>query len=139
MGIRNRILARPDLAAMRAARDLTGLADALNAEPPLVLRERYVTARTILAECENGADILDALVTAGENVSAVKWALTFLSQDSGLDVGHPTTQGMIDQLAAGGVLSAEQAQSLKSLALQAVFVDRLEVESAMFNPDGSEK
>lgn len=139
MNIRERILARPDLDDLRTARDLDGLAAALNVQPAQELQPRFVTARTILAECADGSGILDALTAAAEQVSAVKWALNFLGKDSGLDVGNPATQGMIDQLAAAGVLSAGQAATLKDLALQPIVVTRDQVNAAMYNPDGSEK
>jgi hypothetical protein len=138
MSIRDRILARPDLNAMRAAGDIDGLAAALNADAPMVAKSRFVTARTVLAECPNGSAILDALVAA-QSISAVAWALKFLAQDSGLDIGHPTTLGMVDQLVAGGALSATQGDALKALANAPELVTRLDVADAMYNPDGTEK
>lgn len=139
MNIRDLILARPELGDMHAARDLDGLAAALNAQPAQELQPRFVTARTVLAECADGSAILDALTAAAEHVSAVKWALNFLGKDSGLDVGNPATQGMIDQLVGAGALTADQAAELKSLAVQPVLVTRDQVNGAMYNPDGTEK
>lgn len=92
--------------------------DLLAAPVYTMTKSRFVTARTILAECPDGAAILDALTTAQANVSAVKWALTFLSQDSGLDVGHPRTQVMLGGLVQGGALTAAQADQLKAMAMQ---------------------
>lgn len=84
-------------------------------------RPRFITARTILAECgAAGPGILDALEAAAAGNSAVKWAVKFLSQDSGIDVGHPNTQAMIDSLATGGALTTDQATALKNLAHQPV-------------------
>lgn len=92
--------------------------DLLMAQNYTMVKSRFITARTVLAECDDGAAILDGLTAASANVSAVKWALTFLSQDSGLDVGHPRTQTMIGELSQGGKLTAEQASQLKVLAVQ---------------------
>jgi hypothetical protein len=92
--------------------------DLLTAQNYTAVKTRYVTARTILAECEDGAAILDALQVASQSVSAVKWMMTFLQQDSGMDAGHPKTQKNIDDLAAAGLLSTEYATQLKALTLQ---------------------
>jgi hypothetical protein len=90
----------------------------LNAPNYSAVKTRYVTARTILAECADGAAILDALQAAGQSVSAVKWMMTFLQQDSGMDAGHPKTQKNIDDLATAGLLSSGYAAELKALAVQ---------------------
>lgn len=83
-----------------------------------VVKSRFITARTILNECAPiGADILDSLEAAAVNVSACKWAVRFLSQDSGMDVGNPVTQAMIDQLVAGGILPAAHGVALKQMGM----------------------
>jgi hypothetical protein len=138
MSIRDRILARGDLEELRAARDLTGLAAALNAEGIKAPQQRFVTARAIMAECPGGVAILAALKSAAAD-PAVSWALQFLGQEAGLDVGDPYTQSMIGQLVTAGVLSAPQGEALKALALGPVIVDRLEVEAALYNRDTTEK
>lgn len=81
--------------------------------------ERYVTARTVLAElgATTGAAILDKLDAAATQSSPVKWMLKFLTQDSGLDVGQTETQGCIDAMALDGVLTADEAMALKNMAL----------------------
>jgi hypothetical protein len=90
----------------------------LNALTESMVKPRFITARTILAECEDGAAILDALSAAASAISAVKWALTFLSTDSGIDVGHARTQGMIDNLVEAGAMTQALAEQLKALAIQ---------------------
>ena len=91
----------------------------LNDRNTTMVRSRMVTARAIIAENGMaGAVILDKLEAAGAGNPAVKWAVKFLQQDAGVDVGHPTTQGMIDQLVAGSVLTNEEGQALKNMALQ---------------------
>lgn len=90
----------------------------LNALTESMVKPRFITARTILAECDDGAGVLDALSAAASEISAVKWALTFLSTDSGIDVGHARTQGMIDNLVEVGAMRQTLAEQLKALAIQ---------------------
>lgn len=137
MNIRDRILARPDLDEMRAKRDITGLAAALNAEGLQARQQRFVTARAVMANCADGVAILQALEGATSN-PAVAWAVRFLGQEAGLDIGDPYTQAMIDKL-VNTVLTPAQADALKALALQPVVVTQEQVARDMYNPDGTEK
>lgn len=76
-----------------------------------------VTARTVLAEMGMaGAVALDKLEAAGSSNPVVRWAVKFLTGE-GLDVGHPMSQSMLDQLAQAGVLTVAEATALKGLAL----------------------
>jgi hypothetical protein len=138
MSIRDRILARTDLADLRAARDLDKLAAALNAEGLLAPQQRFITARAVMAACPGGVEILDALENASSN-RAVAWALKFLGQEAGLDIGDPFTQGMVGELVRLTVLTATQGNALKAMAMQPVVVTRDQVKNAMFNDDGTEK
>ena len=91
------------------------------------LQDRFVTARTVLAECSGGGTILDALEKASTAVivapmtlelqSDIKWALKFLAQDSGINVGIAATQGLIDACVTVSVLSATQGASLKAMGM----------------------
>jgi len=142
MDIRARILARGDLDDLRDARDLDALAAALNAEGLRAPQQRFITARAVMASCADGLAILSALDGAREHPTigkAVTWALTFLGQEAGLDIGDPFTQEMVDHLVAFEILADEQGAALKSMALHPVVVDRLEVEASLYNPDGTEK
>jgi hypothetical protein len=133
------IEANPACADAVTAKDLDVIASIISAGRK-TLQSRFVTARTILAECgANGPSILDALEAASAGNIAVKWALQFLGRDSGLDVGNPVTQAMIDQLVAGGALTGAQGDALKGLASLPAPVSRSDVELALFNPDGSAK
>jgi hypothetical protein len=89
----------------------------LNAQTEQMTKSRFVTARTILAECALGVSILDKLESTTNSISAVKWAVKFLGQD-GVDVGHLATQEMIDNLVLGGVLTTTEATQLKNMAVQ---------------------
>lgn len=133
------IEAKPECADAVAAKDLDAIA-AIISEGRTNRQSRYVTARTILAECgELGPGILDALEAVAPVNSAVRWALDFLKQNSGLDVGNAVTQIMIDQLVSAGALTQPQGDALKNLAVRRAPVSRLDVEAALFNPDGSAK
>ena len=91
------------------------------------LQSRFVTARTVLNECAGGGAILDTLEKASlvvvaapmtvELQASIKWALKFLAQDSGIDVGNTATQGLIDACVTVGVLSATQGTSLKAMGM----------------------
>lgn len=96
------------------------VAELLNAPTTLGVRPCMVNARTILATYGmEGAVILDRLEIASGTNPAIRWALKFLQQETGLDVGHPTTQGMITAL-VGTVLTEDQASKLRALALQKI-------------------
>lgn len=90
----------------------------LNEQTEMLVKPRMVTARAILAECASGATILDKLEAASAASSPVKWAVRFLGQEAGIDVGNAATQSMIGQLVAGDVLTAAEGDQLKTLAKQ---------------------
>ena len=95
------------------------IANTLN-EPrgSVMLRERLVSARGVLADYPGGAAagaaVLDKLEAAAASVPAVKWVMSFLRSD-GIDIGSPATQAMLDQLAQGGLITQDEANNLKSL------------------------
>lgn len=94
------------------------LTEMLNAPAGTMPKTRFVTARAILAELDDGAAVLDALEAAGPAFSAVRWALDFLRGPDGIDVGHSRTQQMIDALALHNALTQAQATALKAMANQ---------------------
>lgn len=107
--------------ALLQAGDANGLREYLNGPGGSVVRSRFITARTVLAEIgPDGAIILEKLEAVAPTVPAVKWAMRFITQDSGIDIGHPGTQGMTDMLVAGGALTADEGAALKALALQPI-------------------
>lgn len=118
--LRDDIAADPALSAQPINSDgAWAIAAAYNTVVGQAPAETMITARTVLAELGMaGAVALDKLDAAGASNPVVKWAVRFLTGESGLDVGHPTSQAMLDQLAAANVLTAAEASSLKALALQ---------------------
>lgn len=138
MNLHDEIHSRTDCAAALAAKDCQAIAATLSMGRTAT-QSRFVTARTILSECGAiGPSILDSLEAIAASNSAVKWAVRFLGQDSGLDVGNPVTQYMIDQLVIGG-MPADQGAALKAMAIQSAPVTAQQVAAAVFNDDGTEK
>lgn len=82
------------------------------------IAERMVNARTVLSEYPGGpmvaAGVLDALETASQSVSAVKWVMSFLKAD-GIDIADDATRSAIDALVVGGALTSEQGEHLKAM------------------------
>lgn len=97
------------------------IAELLNRPEGQGIRSRFINARTVLAELgPEGAAILDKLETASTSISSVRWAMSFIKQDSGIDVGHLGTQSMINLLVNGGILTADEGGAVKALALQPI-------------------
>lgn len=84
-------------------------------------KSRIITARGILSDYAGGpaaaAAVLDKLDVAAPSISALKWAWAFIKGE-GLDLGHPATHGMLDQLATAAVITTAEAANLKNLSLQ---------------------
>lgn len=116
--LRDDIAADPVLAGLPITSDgAFAIADAYNTVVGKARAPMIVTARTVLAEMGMaGAVALDKLETAGSSNPVVRWAVKFLTGE-GLDVGHPMSQSMLDQLAQAGVLTRTEADALKALAL----------------------
>lgn len=91
---------------------------ALNIKNVQTNKSRLVTARTLLAELNptTAAAILDKLEAASAGNAVIKWAMKFLTADPGLDIGHPNTLAMLDQLVAANVITAADAAALKGLS-----------------------
>jgi len=104
----------------------------LNAPNLLLVKEKYVTVRTLLAQLGVlGAIIAEKLSQFGNDDTvyeeqevqglklATKWAMKFIDSDGqGLDLGHVNTQTMIDGLLDISVLTSTEAAALKNLAMQ---------------------
>lgn len=139
MDIRTTILKRRDLDAMRAARNLDGLAAALNETPALVLRECWVDALGIINRCSSGKAILRKLKAGAALDAIIEVAWSALVSGKGLDFGADSTLDSIDEMAPVIGFTETEVTELKALAMQPVMADRLAVEAALYNPDGTEK
>lgn len=78
----------------------------------------------------DGPAVLDALDSLRASNPAVRWGWVLLERGE-LDFGSPVTRQLVDSLAAGGVMTAEQAGKLKALAVVPAPVTTHDVIAAM--------
>jgi hypothetical protein len=141
MTLRDEILARPDCADAVAARDLDALA-------ALVSADRTTTQRVPIED-----------VQAHLQSSGLWWPIKAVAADPAhpayaaavavvdvanarygrLDMTLPIIAQMLGGLVATGVLPQSEMDQLIAMSVIPAPVSRLEVEAALFNPDGSAK
>lgn len=95
--------------------------DSLNTKNRAVLTEKFITARTLLAELDLAvaASIYAKLkaVSDANPVMGIAWdMLTTYSDGGGIDICHANTQIFIDTLVGGGVLTSDEGTAVKQLA-----------------------
>jgi len=83
----------------------------------------------------SGAALLDALQALEVTTPAVKWAMVLIGRGE-LDFGSAATRSMIDQLAAQGVMTLVDAQTLKAVAEQADPLDELTIRQLCWSDTG---
>ena len=103
--------------------DSTGwVANMLNERKFQAVKTRMVTARGIMASYgigpTQGALFLDKLESLSANIPALKWAMKFLQQETGLDVGEPATQIMLTSLIGVGGITQAEVDGVKAMATQ---------------------
>lgn len=103
--------------------DSTGwVANMLNERKFQAAKTRMVTARGIMASygigTTQGALFLDKLETLSANIPALKWAMKFLQQETGIDVGEPATQTMLTSLIGVGGITQAEVDGVKAMAIQ---------------------
>jgi len=135
MNIRERILARPDLAPLVAERELDKLADALNAEGLTEVRECWVDALGIMNRCANGKSIVRKLRAGVPADAVIEIAWRALVYGKGLDFGADSTRSSIDEMAAPLQFTAEEVGEMKALAVFPIYVTRLRVEAELFKAE----
>lgn len=98
-------------------RDDSAIAAALSVERTKLVETR-IGYDTVLATlgAESGAQVLDTLEALSASNSPVKWAMRLLEAGR-LDMANEQTRLQVDALAAGGVMTAEQAKKIKALAV----------------------
>lgn len=138
--------------AMKAlGQDTAAIAAALSAGRTRV-HSRIVSARGIASDYPGGpvaAEIVlmklegaaTALATSGKPDdkvlgSLIARQLRFLAAE-GLDMGAAALRGMLDQFVVAGILTKEESDGLKGLALVADPVDELDVRRALWADDGA--
>jgi hypothetical protein len=92
--------------------------DLLNSRIYSMNKERYVTSRTIMAECASSSPILTGLKAAAGSDVQTDCAWTFLNSSDGLDIGNPKALAMCDALVTSGAWTSAQAAEVKALASQ---------------------
>lgn len=142
--IRAAIAADPALQALAVAGNMQAIADALSAGRTRIA-PHFASERGILERYPGGPLAGDALLAALEAFAAtadpmariVGRALRFLGTPEGLDIGSPATQGLIDALHAGGVLTQAQRDGLRAMATVADPVPEWDVRCAVYADDGA--
>ena len=69
----------------------------------------------------------------------IEVAWTSLVSGKGLDFAAVSTQESLNEMAAAIGFTEEERNELANLPMQTTLVTRLEVEAALYNPDGTEK
>ena len=136
--IRDAIAASPELTALAAAGNTQGIADALSIGRTKIA-SHFASERGVLERFPGGPLAADALMsklealaaTAHPMASIVKRALKFLAQAEGLDIGSPATLGLLDALAAGGVITAGERDGLRAMATRADPITHTQVGHAL--------
>jgi hypothetical protein len=121
--IQDAIATSPALQAHVAAGDYAAAAAALS-DGRTKISSHFASERGILERYPGGPVQADELLAALEAFAAtahpmariVGRALKFLAQPEGLDIGSPATQGLLDQLTAGEVLTQTQRDGLRAMA-----------------------
>jgi hypothetical protein len=147
--IRDAIAASPELQAL--GQNTQAIADALSAGRKAV-RPRIISARGIAAEFPGGPVAAEVVLMKLEGAAAAASAsadqsqkvlgslinrqLRFLAAD-GLDFGSAALRGMLDQFVGMGILTADEVDGLKSLALQDAPVSEMDVRRACWADDGT--
>lgn len=98
------------------------LADLLNAQSATMAKPRMITARGIMASYglgpSAGAAFMDKLEVLSAGVPTIKWAMKFLQEESGIDVGEPATQAMLASLVGVGGVTQTEVDGVKAMANQ---------------------
>lgn len=87
---------------------------------------------TVLRELgpARGGEVLTALESLGASMPAARWALELL-RTANADFGGSETRDFIDQLIVGGVLTGEEGDKLKSVAVVPAPVTATQVAAAL--------
>ncbi len=111
-------VADPQYGGLSSAELSVLLNDAQGAESSPKIIDYNVNAKQVLSVlgATAGAVFLDALETVSAAHSAVKWTLTFLKSESGINVGDIETRTSLDDLATAGALNVGSVATIKALA-----------------------
>lgn len=94
----------------------------LNTQSQTMVKPKMITARGIMSSygigTSAGAVFLDKLDALSASIPALKWAMKFLQQDAGIDIGDSATQQMLDSLVGVGGITLAEVSGVKAIALQ---------------------
>ena len=94
----------------------------LNTQSHYMVKPRMITARGIISSYGigpvAGAAFLDKLENLTGSIPALKWAMKFLQQDAGIDIGDGATQQMLDSLVGVGGITSTEVDGIKNIANQ---------------------
>ncbi len=90
----------------------------LNDPRYVTLSERMISERTLFAVlgAERATAVLDALEAMPDRVMARIYRMLTDVSAGGVDISLAEARGMIDQFAAGGLMTAEEASAIKAMA-----------------------
>ena len=111
-------VADPQYAAL-SSYDLSALLnDPDGTEGSTIVGDLDVNAKQVLSVlgATAGSVFLDALEAVSTTHSAVKWTLTFLKTETGINVGDAETRNSLDELSDGGALNVDSVAAIKALA-----------------------
>ena len=122
-----------------AVGNVQAIADILSVGRTKVV-SHFASERGILERYPLGPIAADELLAALEVFATTQHpmarivgrALKFLAQPEGLDIGSPATQGLLDQLQVGGVITEAQRNGLRQMATVANPVTREQVTEAIY-------
>ena len=111
-------VADPQYAALSSYQLSVLLNDPDGTEGSTIVGDLDVNAKQVLSVlgATAGSVFLDALESVSVANSAVKWTLTFLKSESGINVGDIETRNSLDELAAAGTLNVGSVATIKALA-----------------------
>jgi len=93
----------------------------LNTQSHYMVKSRMITARGVMSSYgigpSAGAAFLDKLENLTSSVPASRWAMKFLQQDAGIDIGDGATQQMLDSLVGVGGITSAEVDGVKAIAL----------------------
>lgn len=108
-----------DIMPHLAANEHQVIADLLNdpAKGAMMPVSTFINARSLMSKlgAAAGATVLETLSALVTTNPVIKWSMSFIQSEGGIDIGDAQAQGMVDQLVAGGALTQVQGNALKAL------------------------
>ena len=97
----------------------SAIAEIFNTASGTRLTDRYENAIGLMNAlgAVTGSTILEKLDQAKASIPALKWAMYGITSAEGINIGDPETQAMLDTLAAGNVITLQEAEIIKALAI----------------------